>query len=189
MGKLVVVGLARFLLLCAVALALPAVATAQLPISVRSVYTTDENFKIKTVFKPGDRINYHVDVDNTTGSTFPVHIRFQVFTAFNLNPTLYGYDQTHHVDQMPVGLSRFYNPTTLPSDAAIYSGYILRITVTESPCPGVDCDKDFGEGRFSIQTTEAPKGKAPNLIVLVHGCCTDANDVERFGVMELGRSS
>jgi hypothetical protein len=142
------------------------------PIEIRDVYTTGKNFKNKVVFKPGKQINYHVDVDNTTGSTFPIDVRFQVFTAFNLDPTYYGYDQTIHVDQMPVGLTRFYTPTTLPSDARIYSDYILRITVTESPCSGVDCNEDYGENRFAIQTTKAPEGKASNLIVLVHGCCT-----------------
>jgi hypothetical protein len=142
------------------------------PIEIRDMYTTGKNFKNKVVFKPGKQINYHVDVDNTTGSTFPIDVRFQVFTAFNLDPTYYGYDQTIHVDQMPVGLTRFYNPAILPSDAKIYSGYILRVTVTESPCSGVDCNNDYGENRFAIQTTKSPMGKAPNLIVLVHGCCT-----------------
>jgi hypothetical protein len=78
---------------------------------------------------------------------------------------------------MPVGLSRFHNPVTLPNDALIHLRYILRITITRSDCQGVDCDNDWGTNRFNIQTTKAPEGKAPNLVVLVHGCCTDANDV------------
>jgi len=187
MGKLLMVDRIRFLPLYVLISIFVSVIAAQPahaklgPISVRSVYTTDENFNNKIVFMPGDRINYHVDVDNTTGSTFPVDIRFQVFTAFNLNPTLYGYDQTYHVDQMAVGWSRFYTPVTLPSNAAIHLGYILRITITPSGCSGTGCtnDGDFGENRFSIQTTKAPEGKASNLIVIVHGCCTDKNDVEQ----------
>lgn len=39
------------------------------PISIRSVYTTEQSDKPKVVFMTGDRINYHVDVDNTTGAT------------------------------------------------------------------------------------------------------------------------
>lgn len=75
----------RFLLLCSLVFIFFSGIAAQLahaklgPISIRSVYTTDENDKPKIVFMPGDRINYHVDVDNTTGSPFPVDVRFQAF--------------------------------------------------------------------------------------------------------------
>jgi hypothetical protein len=154
------------------------------PISIESVYTTDANFKNNTVFVPGDRINYHVDVDNTTGSEFPINVRFQAFPIIGFNPSLYGYDQTVHLDKMPAGLSRFYNPTTLPSSDLIAYDYIVRISVTPSDCQGTGCenDGDWGEGRFTIQKTvplpREPQGTALNLIVLVHGCCTDANDIK-----------
>ena len=183
MGKLMV-GVARILPLCAlISIFLSGIAAqpahAQLRISIRSVYTTDENQNNKNVFMPGDKINYHVDVENTTNSPFPVDIRFQAFdNGFVPDPRLYVYDQTYHVDQLPVGLSRFYNPAILPSNAEISANlYAARITITRSDCQGVDCAKDVAENTFTIQMTKAPEGKAPNLIVLVHGCCTDENDV------------
>src|SRR6516165_534810 len=108
------------------------------PISIRSVFTTDENQNNKTVFAPGDKINYHVDVDNTTSRPFPIDIRYQVFANFAPILNLYNYDQTYHIEQMPLGLSRFYNPVTLPGDVASYS-YILRITITPSGCSGTGC--------------------------------------------------
>src|SRR6516162_5966933 len=76
------------------------------PISIRSVYTTDENQNNKTVFAPGEKINYHVDVDNTTNAPFPIDIRFQAFANdYSPDPSLYHYDQTYSGIQMPVGLS------------------------------------------------------------------------------------
>jgi hypothetical protein len=95
---------------------------------------------------------------------------------------------------MPVGLSRFYNPTTLPGSTTcqdpnapcpLSSFYAVRITITPSGCQGTACenDGDWGESTFTIQLTDAPTGKtstgatASNLIVLVHGCCTNAANV------------
>ena len=194
MDKLMV-GVARILPLCAlISVFLSGIAVqpayAKLgPISIRSVYTTDENQNNKNVFMSGDstdapagpdKINYHVDVDNTTASAFPIDIRFQAFANYAAIPHLYNYDQTYRAVQMPVGLSRFYNPTSLPSDAASY-WYIVQITITPSGCSGTGCtnDGDLGENTFTIQMTKAPEGKAPNLIVLVHGCCNDAGDVKK----------
>jgi hypothetical protein len=198
MGKLMV-NLMRFLPLCALISIVLSGITAQPahaklgPISIRSVYTTDENFTSKTVFAPGDRINYHVDVDNTTGSTFPIDVRFQAFANdYSPDPRLYHYDQTEHVDQMPVGLSRFYSPVTLPSDAVTYF-YAVRITITPSGCSGTNCrdDGDWAENTFTIRMLREPVGKAPNLVVLVHGCCTDGNDVKNdwdsFGRLITGK--
>jgi hypothetical protein len=74
------------------------------PIDVGWVYTTDENFNNKTIFVPGDRINYHVDVDNNTGSEIPIDVRFQAFPIISFDPNLYYYDSTVHLDKMPVGL-------------------------------------------------------------------------------------
>jgi hypothetical protein len=196
----------RFILLCnllSISLSSIAFQLAQAklgPISIRSVYTTDESDNNKIVFRPGPGtgIHYHVDVDNTTGSPFPIDVRFQAFANdYSPDPTLYHYDQTYHLDQMPVGLSRFYNPTTLPSSTAcerppcppVYKDfYAVRITITPSGCQGTACenDGDWGESKFTIQSTDAPTGKtstgdpnlpASNLIVLVHGCCTDATAV------------
>lgn len=117
------------------------------PISVRDVYTTDENQNSKTVFSPGDKIDYHVDVDNNTGSQIPVDVEFDAFSP------LYGpytYNQTYHVAQMPTGLSRFYTPTSIPTSAS--SGeYIIRITVTPSNSASPANDGDWGEGRFTVQ--------------------------------------
>jgi hypothetical protein len=122
------------------------------PISIRTVYTTDESENYKTPFAAGDRINYHVDVDNTTSGTFPIKIRFRVVANdYSPDPRLYHYDQTYSVDQMPVGLSRFYNPATLPSDAANYF-YAVQITITRSNCQGVDCDNDYAESTFTIKS-------------------------------------
>ena len=149
-GKLMAV-VTRFLLLCAVLLALPATATSL--ISIRSVYTTDENQIAKSVFAPGDKIDYHVDVDSAVDHPWAVDIRFQAFpNDDNPDPRLYRYDQTYHVD-MPGGLSRFYNPATLPSDAEAYL-YTVRITISESGCTSIGCDRDVGENTFTI--TGAP---------------------------------
>lgn len=116
------------------------------PISIRSVYTTDDTHNPKIVFRPDAGIYYHVDVDNTTGSLFPIDVRYQVFANdYSPDPKLYHYDQTYHLDQMPVGLSRFYNPTTLPGSTTCQdpnapcplSGfYAVRITITPSGCQG-----------------------------------------------------
>lgn len=180
------------------------------PISIRSVYTTDENGIPTIVFAPGTRINYHVDVDNTTGSTFPIDVRFQAFANdYSPDPRLYHYDQTQNVDQMPVGLSRFYTPLTLPTSTSCPKApcppsyfYAVRITITPSGCQGTACtnDGDWGENTFSIQSqlyntidamgqvtaayTTPPKGKAGNLIVLVHGCCTDEHGVKEWVALQ-----
>jgi hypothetical protein len=192
MAKLMA-GWARFLpLYAAILILLAGIAThpahAKLgPISIRSVYTTDENQNNKNVFMPGDKINYRVDVDNTTASAFPIDIRFQAFeNGLSPDPDLYHYDQTYRAVQMPVGLSRFYNPVTLPSNDAISKHlYAVRITITPSGCSGTNCtnDGDWGENTFTVQMTKAPEGKAPNLVVLVHGCCTDANGVKEWNTL------
>ncbi len=128
------------------------------PISVQSVYTTDQNQNSKTVFAPGDNIGYHVDVDNNSGAVIPVDVQFEVFaTDYDpiLYPYLYSYNQTYHVAQMPTGLTRFYNPTTIPSSAAPAT-YDVRITVTPSNSASPANDGDWGENTFIIQhTTES----------------------------------
>jgi len=116
-----------------------------------------------------------------------VDIRFQAFpNDYSPDPSLYGYDFKIHVDKMPPGLSRFYNPTSLPSWHTPPYYYAVRITVTPGGCSGTNCenDGDWGEGNFTVQIVRAmprkPTGKATNLIVLVHGCCTDKDDLREW---------
>jgi hypothetical protein len=149
-------------------------------ISISAVYTTDGAFSTKTTFSPGDTIDYHVDVYNNSGIEIPVDIRFYVFPN-SWDPSLYGFDYTVHLDKMPLGLSRFYTPTSLPGYSKPFY-YFLRISVTPSKSvPLPDDAGDEVDGNFTIQSptpmARSPAGKAPNLIVLVHGCCTDQNDL------------
>ena len=109
---------------------------------VQNVYTTDANQHGKTTFSPGDSINYHVDADNYQGTAVPVDVQFEVFAAGVGN---YSYNETIHVN-MPAGLSRFYTPKNIPTNAS--SGeYIVRITITQS---NDQRNTDWGEGRFTI---------------------------------------
>lgn len=111
-------------------------------IEVQNIYTTDANQNDKTTFSPGDSINYHVDAYNYQGTAVPVDVQFEVFAAGVGN---YSYNETIHVD-MPAGLSRFYTPQKIPTNASS-DEYIVRITITQSDDQR---NTDWGEGRFSI---------------------------------------
>jgi hypothetical protein len=152
-------------------------------ISISAVYTTDGANTTKAVFSSGDSINYHVDVYNNSGMEIPVDIRFYVFPN-SWDPSLYGFDSTVHVDKMPLGLSRFYTPTSLPGYSKPFY-YFLRISVT--PSKSVLLPDDTGDevdGNFTIESPKpmarTPEGKAPNLIVLVHGCCQHPDDIKEW---------
>jgi hypothetical protein len=79
----------------------------------------------------------------------------------------------------PEGGWSLYVTTTIPTDAP--SGtYTLRVTMT------INGQSSTKESSFTVlggseqppaAISRIPEGKAPNLVVLVHGCCTFANHV------------
>jgi uncharacterized repeat protein (TIGR01451 family) len=124
MGKLVV-GLARFLLLCALLLALPTIAAAQQAgaLVIDLVWTTDGNGNDKTTFMPGDAIRYTTIIRNTYNSPVNMWIYFEasgpllpgsgvLAPAFRY---IYTYIQRDVI--VPVGLAGYYSPWTIPSSA------------------------------------------------------------------------
>jgi hypothetical protein len=116
------------------------------------VYVTDSQHNPKTTFEPGDGVAFHVDVENTTQGTFPIDVRFEWIDNDNWWSGNYSYGYTQHVDAMPVGLSRFYNPTTIPANA--YNGrYSVRVSITPTNSASPTNDGDWGEGDFRIFST------------------------------------
>src|SRR5437899_3104305 len=124
------------------------------PISIRSVYTTDENQNNKTDFAPGDNINYHVDFDNNTGSETSVDVKLEVIANSVNNtsdyPNAYSYTNSFRSDNRPTGLTRLYTPATVSAGAA-GGDYSIRISVTPSNSGSPANDGDWGEGNFKIQ--------------------------------------
>lgn len=117
----------------------------------RCIYNR-RRFSPKTVFRPGDTIHYHVDVDNTTDAPFPIEIIIDVRPDdYSPDPRLYNYETTIHLDSMPVGFSRFYHPATIPADAGAYE-YSVRITVAASGTSTAD----WAEADFTIQADAPP---------------------------------
>jgi hypothetical protein len=139
--------------LCGLVVTQTGIAQAKLgPVSINSVYTTDQNHNAKTLFVPGDPIYFHVDVENTTGQAMPVDLRVETIPIDAIVGPAFPYDITYHVDSMPAGLSRFYNPTTLPSDTT-NGDYMVRITVTPSNSVSPVNDGDWGEADFHVFST------------------------------------
>ena len=67
MGKLVV-SIVRFLPLCVVVLALPAIVASQpTPLTVQSVWTQDADGNTKTAFAPGKTIRFVAQLNNSYG--------------------------------------------------------------------------------------------------------------------------
>jgi hypothetical protein len=165
MGKLLA-ALDR-LLLCSVLLALPAIVFAQInTIAITRVWTQDEKGQDKFLFLPGNPVRYAVIVNNTYGHTITAKIRFEAsgpnFSTTICSPTglqtgcfwnpahksIYLYEQDI---ELPVGLSAYYSPYNIPSDA--HTGpYGISIEVGWPPDTG-GYIKTVSNGYFTVEDT------------------------------------
>jgi fibro-slime domain-containing protein len=57
----------------------------------------------------------------------------------------------------------------------VLSSFHIQTSIAFTPHPTIRDPR--GSNAQQVYPTEIPQGLAPNLIVLVHGCCTDANDL------------
>ncbi len=90
MGKLVV-SIVRFLPLCVVVLALPAIVASQpTPLTVQSVWTQDADGNTKTAFAPGKTIRFVAQLNNSYGGYLLAANRTQLanykFEQFEIIP-------------------------------------------------------------------------------------------------------
>jgi hypothetical protein len=106
----------RFLLLCAVLLAIPAIASAQCisQLTVQSVWTQDTGGNIKTTFAPGETIQFVAELNNSYGGTL------LAANGTQLTITTSFYNDTKPVD-IPPGISTWPWNATTPSTEGSYT--------------------------------------------------------------------
>ena len=141
-------------------------------ITVQKVWTQDVSGNDKTSFVLGDDIHYLIQVKNPGSTTVTATFTFVATSTFIATGSRQIFSWSGPGEVAP-GTPGFYSPSTIPSDTP--SGeYTLTVKVEYN---GVSSS---GESTFTVtppHVSRIPAGKAPNLIVLVHGCCTDADDV------------
>ena len=121
------------------------------PISIQSVWTSDENQNSKTNFAPGDKINYHADFDNNTGGQIQVNVQEEIIPNDNPWGSGFSYNNTFSI-QAPSGLTRLYTPESVPP-TAVSGSFSIRISVTPSDSASPANDGDWGEGNFTVKST------------------------------------
>src|SRR6266566_7071846 len=121
------------------------------PISIRSVWNSDENQNSKTTFAPVDRINYHVDFDNNTGGQLQVDVQEEIIP--NDHPWGGGFSYNNKFSiQAPSGLTRLYTPERVPP-TAVTGSFSIRISVAPSNSADPANDGDWGEGDFNVYSS------------------------------------
>ena len=138
----------------------------------------------QTSFAPGEAIRYAARIKNTGSSTMTASLDYLVTGPKEIFSLI---DDIAIPPDPPEGGWSLYVTTTVPTDAP--SGtYTLRVTMT------INGQSSTKESSFTVlggseqppaAISRIPEGKAPNLVVLVHGCCTDANGVGEWD--ELGK--
>jgi hypothetical protein len=192
--------LARFLIVCAPFLAFPTSASAQpAPLDIR-LWTQNAGGDNQITFSPGETIQFVAELNSSCG--FALSADMFIVTDF--------YEDTSTVE-VPTGISTWTWATTAPSEAGDYlvslnvsalnsgesaaTSAAFTVTAEQSqppqppPEPPLPTLRDPGESISQPvypSSSARPQGQAPNLIVLVHGCCTNEDDVN--GWRELGSS-
>ncbi|MSP13521.1 MAG: hypothetical protein EXR62_11265 [Chloroflexi bacterium] len=92
-------------------------------VSVTSVWTTDDSHNTKTIFYPGDNIEYHALINNTTGNSRTPHYAWSASGQCGSIASWEGNLTT------PSGNSGWFLSGTVPSDACPGT-YTYRVTVT-----------------------------------------------------------
>jgi hypothetical protein len=126
----------------------------------------------QTSFAPGEAIRYAASIMNTGSSTVTASLDYLVTGPKEI------FSLTEDIaipPDPPEGGWSIYATTTVPTDAP--SGtYTLRVTMTTN---GQSSTKESsftvlgGSEQPPAAISRIPEGKAPNLIVYVHGCCTN----------------
>jgi len=124
----------------------PAVAK-QGPLSIDSVWVGDSQHAHRTVLNSNSTATYHVDVNNTTGAAMLVNVEFEVYDIDG--PSGYSYYYTANSVNMPAGLSRFYSPSAIPTDATTDT-YMARISIWPTNSANPSNDGDFSAAQFQI---------------------------------------
>lgn len=86
-------------------------------LTVQSVYTTDSNFNSTSVFAQGSAINYVVDVNNSCSGSINARFHFQDFWGTINDLPLEIFDGIYQNVTLPPGVSGWYVPTTVPTNA------------------------------------------------------------------------
>ena len=136
----------------------------------------------QTSFAPGEAIRYAVRIKNTGSSTVTASLDYLVTGPKEIYSLI---DDIDIPPDPPEGGWNLYVTTTVPTDAP--SGtYTLRVTMTVNGQSSTK-ESSFTVLRGSEQPPAAisrmPEGKAPNLVVLVHGCCTNENHVQEWDAL------
>ena len=194
MCKLMVV-VARFLSLCALLMAIPAIAVAQQQciskLTVQRVWTRDAAGNDKATFAPGEAIQFAAELNNSYGGAL------LAANGTQLTITTSFYNDTKPVD-IPPGISPWTWKATAPSTEGSYAVTVktydhfcgtfpeggASFAVTSKPGGQLPSQIENPDPSLILQPifyplgglppgVEIPQGKASNLIVIVHGCCTD----------------
>src|SRR5438067_4287798 len=141
---------ARFLLFCAVLLALPAVAAAQCisQLTVQRVWTRDAAGNDKTTFAPGEAIQFAAELNNSYGGAL------LAANGTQLTITTSFYNDTKPVD-IPPGISPWTWTATAPSTEGSYT---VTVKAYDHFCG------TFPEGSASFAVTSKPGGQLPSQI-------------------------
>jgi hypothetical protein len=121
------------------------------PISIRSVWTSDENQNSKKTFAPVDWIYYHADFDNNTGGQLKVDVEEEIIPNDLPWGGGYSYHNTFSI-QVASGLTRLYTPEKVPP-TAVTGSFSIRISIAPSDSPDPANDGDWGEGDFSVYSS------------------------------------
>jgi hypothetical protein len=174
--------------------AIPAAWAKTGPLSVQSVWVGDIHQNHRTVLNSGDTATYHVDVDNTTGTTMRVEVQFEVFDIDG--PSSYSYYYTAHNITMPPGLSRFYSPSAIPVNATT-GDYMARISIWPTNDANPANDGDWAEADFhifslSVSPVNAAIQDLQNAALCAAGIVSFGSDdlllenVQSYGTNEIG---
>jgi hypothetical protein len=152
------------------------------PISIQSVWTSDEGQNSKTTFAPVDGINYHVDFDNNTGGQLQVDVQEEIIPNDHPWGGGFSYSNTFSI-QVPGGLTRLYTPETVPP-TAVTGSFSIRISVSPSNSSDPANDGDWGEGDFSVYSSTNIDDVNKRIRALQNGAMC-AGDIVSFGSDEL----
>lgn len=97
-------------------------------ITVQKVWTRDGNGNDKTVFNPGDAIQYAFYVNNSSGSTITATFHFSDYWGTINDGVIQILDQIFQNVALPVGVTGWYTQTTVPTNA-LPGSYTDRILV------------------------------------------------------------
>lgn len=190
MGK-IVAGVVRMLLLCGLLLALPSLAGAQ----CTYLYTSTS---APTSFPAGFGVPWNVF--DPTQILLKASCTSASATVVNVGPgsnTLITYNQGYQWnaaknqwDSFPFSCdAALVNGSWCPGNATAtlissspYIAYTCNWTGTQWQCGCRDktCAENLWQVQEILPVSGTPQGKASNLVVLVHGCCTDENGVQEW---------